>query len=104
MYPDAEVITESPIAWSDDDDQVMENWINARLALPDGGHILIDYKSYPGADPIGHVRQNHLGPLAVCAQTLQATVGRTPEQILIHLPLLGAVAEVRLPVAQATTR
>lgn len=102
-YPDAEVVTESPIAWRNDDGQMMEGWIDARLVLPNGGHILVDHKSYPGTDPIGHLRENYLGQLEVYARALQATVGRAPEQVLIHLPLLGAVAKVRLPVAQATT-
>src|SRR5699024_10768640 len=103
-YPDAEVVTESPIAWRNVDGQVMEGWVDARVVLPNGGHILVDHKSYPGTDPIGHIRENYFGQLEVYAQALQDTVGRVPEQILIHLPLLGAIAEVRLPVAQVTTR
>lgn len=103
-YPDAEVVTESPIAWRNDDGQVMEGWIDTRLVLPNGEHILVDHKSYPGVDPIGHIRENHLGQLEVYSQALHATAGRAPEQVLIHLPLLGAIAEVRLPVAPVTTR
>lgn len=102
-YPDAEVVTESPIAWRNDDGQVMEGWIDARLVLPNGVHILVDHKSYPGTDPIEHIRENYLGQLEVYAQALRDTFGNLPEQVLIHLPLLGAIAEVRLLVAQATT-
>ena len=103
-YPDAEVVTESPIAWRNDDGQVMEGWIDARVVLPNGEHILVDHKSYPGTDPIGHIRENYLGQLEVYTQALHDTFGRLPEQVLIHLPLLGAIAEVRLSVEQATTQ
>lgn len=72
--------------------------------LPNGEHILVDHKTYPGADPIGHIRENYLGQLEVYAQGLHDTVGKLPEQVLIHLPLLGAIAEVRLSVEQATTQ
>lgn len=96
-FPGAEVVTEAPIAWRNDDGQVMEGWIDARIVLPDGEHILVDHKSYPGTDPIGHIRDNYLGQLSVYRQALQTTLGTVPKQVLIHLPLLGAVAEVRLP-------
>lgn len=96
-FPGAEVVTEEPIAWRNDDGQVMEGWIDARILLPGGEHILVDHKSYPGTDPIGHIRDNYLGQLSVYRQALQTTLGTVPNQVLIHLPLLGAVAEVRVP-------
>ncbi|KAB1950060.1 UvrD-helicase domain-containing protein [Brevibacterium linens] len=95
-YPGAEVATESPIAWRNDDAQVMEGWIDARILLPTGEHILVDHKSYPGTDPVGHIREKYLGQMATYRQALQKTDGTAPKQVLIHLPLLGAVAEVRL--------
>lgn len=95
-FPGAEVVTESPIAWRNDDVQVMQGWIDARILLPNGEHILVDHKSYPGADPIGHIRDSYLGQLSVYSQALQTTHGTPPQQVLIHLPLLGAVAEVQL--------
>lgn len=52
-YPDAEVVTETPISWGKFDGQMPEGWGDARLVLPNGGHILIDHKSYPGTDPAG---------------------------------------------------
>src|SRR5699024_4541807 len=103
-YPDAEVVMEFPITWRNDDGQVMEGWIDARLVLPNGEDILVDHKSYPGADPIGHIRENYLGQLEVYSQALRATVGIIPEQVLIHLPLLGYVAEVGFPVAPVPIR
>ncbi|MGO2943466.1 MAG: UvrD-helicase domain-containing protein [Brevibacterium aurantiacum] len=97
-FPGAEVVTESPIAWRNDDAQVMQGWIDTRILLPNGEHILVDHKSYPGTDPIGHIRDNYLGQLSVYSQALQTTHGTPPHQMLIHLPLLGTVAEVRLTV------
>lgn len=95
-FPGAEVVTESPIAWRNDDAQVMQGWIDTRIVLPNGEHILVDHKSYPGTDPIGHIRDNHLGQLSFYSQALQTTHGNPPQKVLIHLPLLGAVAEVLL--------
>lgn len=95
-YPGAEVVTESPIAWRNGDAQVMQGWIDARILLPNGEHILVDHKSYPGTDPIGHIREKYLGQMAIYRQALKTASGTAPNRVLIHLPLLGAVAEVRL--------
>ena len=100
--PDAEVVTEPPIAWRNDHGQVMEGWIDARLVLPNGEHILVVHESYLGTGPIGHIREYYLGQLEVYSQALHATGGRVPEQVLIHLPLLGVIAGAQLPVPQST--
>ncbi|MGJ7561869.1 UvrD-helicase domain-containing protein [Brevibacterium casei] len=93
-FPGAEVLTEQPIAWRNDAGQVMEGWIDTRLVLPSGDHILIDHKSYPGVDPFGHIRDNYLGQLTVYGEALAATIGTAPARTLVHLPLLGSVVEV----------
>ena len=94
-YPGAEVVTESPIAWRNNHAQVMEGWIDSRILVPNGEHILVDHKSYPGTDPVGHIREKYLGQMAVYRQALQATHGNGPKQVLIHLPLSGTIAEVK---------
>ncbi|MGO1567300.1 MAG: UvrD-helicase domain-containing protein, partial [Brachybacterium sp.] len=66
-YPGAEILTEQPIAWRNEFHQVMEGWIDTRIMLADGGHVLVDHKSYPGVDPVGHVRENYVGQLAAYA-------------------------------------
>lgn len=96
-FPGAEVVTESPIAWRNDGGQVMEGWIDALIVLPSGEHILVDHKSYPGTDPIGHIRENYLGQLETYSQALESISGRRT-QVLIHLPLLGVVAKVHASV------
>lgn len=93
-FPGAEVLTEQPIAWRNDDDQVMEGWIDALLKLPNGEHVLVDHKSYPGTDPIGHVCENYLGQLETYSQALEATIGSRPSRVLIHLPSRGIIMEV----------
>src|SRR5699024_1300330 len=95
-YPGAEVVTEAAIAWRKEDAQVMEGWTDSRSRVQYGDNILVDHKSYPGTHPIGHIRDNYLGQLSVYSQALQTTHGTPPQQVLIHLPLLGAVAEVLL--------
>ena len=63
--------------------------------LPSGEIVLVDHKSYPGEDPVGHVRRNYLGQMATYAQALTAA-GVAPSRILLHLPLRGEVLEVQL--------
>ncbi|MCD1287792.1 MULTISPECIES: UvrD-helicase domain-containing protein [unclassified Brevibacterium] len=95
-FPGAEVVTESPIAWRNDEGQVMEGWIDARIVLPGGEHILVDHKSYPGTDSIGHVTNNYLGQLATYSHAIETAHGAAPTRVLIHLPLKSEVLEVRL--------
>jgi ATP-dependent helicase/nuclease subunit A len=95
-FPGAELVTESPTAWRNDDRQVMEGWIDARIILPDGRHLLVDHKSYPGSDPIGHVSKNYLGQLHSYARAIESARGEAPERILVHLPLISEILEVRL--------
>src|SRR5699024_11066251 len=66
-FPGAKVLNEQPIVWCNEAGQVMEGWIDTLLNLPNGQHVLVDHKTYPGTDPIGHVRENYLGQLAIYA-------------------------------------
>ncbi|SDS99063.1 ATP-dependent exoDNAse (exonuclease V) beta subunit (contains helicase and exonuclease domains) [Brevibacterium sandarakinum] len=93
-FPGAEVLTEQPIVWRNEAGQVMEGWIDTLLNLPNGDCVLVDHKTYPGTNPIGHIRENYLGQLATYVQALEGTTGRCRSQVLIHLPLLGEIVEV----------
>jgi ATP-dependent helicase/nuclease subunit A len=95
-FPGAEVLTEQPIVWRNEVGQVMEGWIDTLLKLSNGQLVLVDHKTYPGTDPIGHIRENYLGQLAIYAEALEAPAGSRPSQVLVHLPLLGAVVGVRV--------
>src|SRR5699024_469681 len=90
-FPGAEVLTEQPIAWRNEAGQVMEGWIDTLLKLSNGQHVLVDHKTYPGSDPISHIRENYLGQLAVYRRALEED--RIP-RVLVHLPLLGTVVSV----------
>ncbi len=94
-FPGAEELTEQPITWWNEEDQVMEGWIDTLLRLPSGEIVLVDHKSYPGEDPVGHVRRNYLGQMATYSRAL-AAAGRAPARILMHLPLRGEVVEIEL--------
>lgn len=78
----------------------MEGWIDTLLRLPDGRIVLVDHKTYPGAEPVRHVREHYLGQLDTYSQAL-AAAGIPPAQVLIHLPLRGEVLEVDLEVNRA---
>lgn len=94
-YPGATIRSEVPVTWRNDDHQVHEGWIDQLLELPDGRVVLIDHKTYPGDDPLDHVRATYIGQLAGYADALElAGVGR-PAEILVHLPLKGMVVAIR---------
>ncbi|MGO1199283.1 MAG: UvrD-helicase domain-containing protein [Dermabacteraceae bacterium] len=94
-FPDAEELTEQPITWWNEEDQVMEGWVDTLLRMPDGQIVLVDHKSYPGDDPVEHVREKYLGQMTTYSRAL-AAAGRAPERILMHLPLRGEVIEIEL--------
>src|SRR5699024_3604930 len=95
-FPGAEVLTEQPIVWRNGDGQVMEGWIDTLLKLRNGEHVVVDHKTYPGTDPIGHIRENDLGQLVIYEEALEAPAGSRPSQVLVHLPLLGEIVGVRV--------
>ena len=102
-FPGAEELTEQPISWWNEADQVMEGWIDTLLRLPTGEIVLVDHKSYPGDQPVAHVRERYLGQMSTYARAL-AAAGIPPSRILIHLPLRGEVLEVDLAEEAARAR
>src|SRR5699024_3355519 len=94
-FPGAEELTEQPITWWNEEDQVTEGWIDTLLRLPGGEIVLVDHKSYPGSEAVRKVREEYLGQMATYAQALTAA-GVAPSRILLHLPLRGEVLEVQL--------
>lgn len=96
-FPGANAASEVPFTWTNDNHQRAEGWLDELLTLPDGSRVIIDHKTYPGKNPVDHVRENYIGQMATYQRALTDIDGREPAAILIHLPLLGHVLEVRLP-------
>ena len=93
-YPGAVAATEVPFAWTNPRHQRAQGWLDQVLTLPDGRRIIVDHKTYPGKDPVGHVRTTYLGQMDIYRQALTDIDGRPPAAVLIHLPLLGTILEV----------
>lgn len=93
-FPGARVNSESPITWRNSSNQVAEGWIDQWLELGDGSVVLIDHKTYPGADPVEHVRKNYVGQLSGYADALDMAGRGRPKEILVHLPLKGLVVAI----------
>lgn len=91
-----DVASEVPFTWTNADHQRAEGWLD-QLLTTSAGRIIVDHKTYPGADPVGHVRERYLGQMDVYRRALTEIIDEAPAQILIHLPLLGTVLEVVLP-------
>lgn len=95
------VDSEVPFTWTNADHQRAQGWIDQLLTVPadtDGTgedrRIVVDHKTYPGTDPVGHVRKNHLAQMQVYRQAVADITGHAPAAVLIHMPLLGVVLEV----------
>lgn len=74
----------------------MAGWTDTRVVLLDGGHVLVDHKTYPGADPVEHGRENYLWQLKAHAVALEVSTGTRLREVLVHLPLRGEVMGVEL--------
>jgi ATP-dependent exoDNAse (exonuclease V) beta subunit len=83
---------EAAIGWRPEG-QTMEGWIDLLLEGPDG-FVIVDHKTYPGNDPVGHIRTKYLGQMHAYKQSVQAATGKLVDHVLIHLPALGQVFEV----------
>jgi hypothetical protein len=83
---------EAAIGWRPDG-QTMEGWIDLLLEGPDG-FVLVDHKTYPGHDPVGHIRSHYLGQMDAYRRAVEAATGRPVVRVLMHLPALGRVFEV----------
>jgi ATP-dependent helicase/nuclease subunit A len=89
------VESEVPFTWTNPHAQRSEGWLDQVVAT-ERGRIIVDHKTYPGKDPIGHVRKEYIGQMDTYRQALTDIDGQPPVAILIHLPVLGSVLEVSL--------
>ena len=92
-YPGATVITEQSVAWRNADNQLMEGWIDLLLETP-AGYVLVDHKSYPGTDPVGHIKDKYVGQMRGYADAIQSITGRPVVETLIHMPALGKMFRI----------
>lgn len=109
-YPGATSSTEAPLAWTNPAHQRAQGWVDELLTLPEGAgcaggtegargrrRVIVDHKTYPGADPVAHIREKYIGQMDTYRAALTDIDGVPPAAILIHLPLLGTILEVSLP-------
>lgn len=92
-YPGATLTTEQSVAWRNADNQLMEGWIDLLLETP-AGYVLVDHKSYPGMDPIGHIKDKYVGQMRGYAEAIQSITGRPVVETLIHMPALGKMYRI----------
>jgi len=92
--PTAKVLPEWPITLRNDQNQLMHGWIDLLLELPDG-YVIIDHKSYPGADAVDHAKE-YAPQLNTYKLAVELATGKPVLAKLIHMPIQGAVVQVRL--------
>ncbi|MBV7296140.1 UvrD-helicase domain-containing protein [Corynebacterium sp. TAE3-ERU12] len=93
-YPDATVHTEVPITWTNASNQLSEGWIDALVKKPDGSLVVVDHKTFAGADHEDKIRHSFLGQLFAYADAL-LMMGERVDAIQVHLPLKGLVVTVK---------
>jgi len=91
-YPHAKILREWPITLRNDQNQLMHGWIDMLLELPEG-YIVIDHKSYPGADTVEHAK-GYAPQLNIYKQAVKQATGMPVLQTLIHMPVQGSIVQV----------
>lgn len=97
-FPGADASTEVPFTWTNPAHQRTQGWLDQLVSTKDGRMVVVDHKTYPGSDPLGHVRRHYVGQMATYREAVSriCSVPRTDVEVLIHLPLLGLVVAVDL--------
>jgi ATP-dependent exoDNAse (exonuclease V) beta subunit len=91
-YPEVIILREWPITLRNAENQLMHGWIDMLLELPDS-YVIIDHKSYPGADAEEHAKQ-FAPQLAIYKEAIEKATGKDVVATLVHMPVVGKVFEV----------
>ncbi len=86
-YPAAKVLREWPITLINDEHQLMQGWVDMLLETP-MGYVVIDHKSYVGADASEYVKK-YAAQLAIYRQAVEKATGKDVLATLLHMPMLG---------------
>jgi ATP-dependent exoDNAse (exonuclease V) beta subunit len=100
-YPGAKVLREWPISLREKDNRLMQGFIDM-LIETDEGYVIIDHKTFPGADAEERAReyapQLDAYRRAVEAAAIESGAGKKVLAALVHMPVIGKVYEVDDPV------
>ena len=91
-YFGAQISREYPVSLRNNAFQQMQGWIDMLLELQEG-YIVIDHKSYPGADAEKHVKK-YAPQLEVYKEAIEKATGKNVISTLIHLPVIGKIFEI----------
>jgi ATP-dependent exoDNAse (exonuclease V) beta subunit len=91
-YPGARALREWPVFYQNEKLQIVQGWIDLLLELPEG-YVLIDHKTMPHAD-WEHAKA-YAPQLLIYKEAVEEATGKNVLAALLHLPVLGMVAEVR---------
>jgi ATP-dependent exoDNAse (exonuclease V) beta subunit len=92
-YPEAKIHREWPISLREANNQVMLGWIDLLLEL-DNGFVIIDHKTFPGAEAEERARL-YSPQLKAYRRAVEAATGKTVLAMLIHMPVIGKIFDVR---------
>ncbi|MEQ9397114.1 UvrD-helicase domain-containing protein [Haliea sp.] len=91
LYP------EHPVCYVNNDDQIVDGWIDLLLETV-AGYVIIDHKASPrGRDDWRQVALGHSGQLQAYAEGVTRASGKPVLGTWIHFAVTGGLVEVRLP-------
>lgn len=92
-YPGCKVLKEWPIFLRNEQNQVMQGWIDV-LVETANGYVIIDHKSYPGTDNEERIIEYAPQLMAYKAAVEKAT-GQPVIGLLLHLPVRGLIWKIQ---------
>jgi ATP-dependent helicase/nuclease subunit A len=92
-YPGCKVLKEWPIFLRNEQDQVMQGWIDVLVETADG-YVIIDHKSYPGTGNEERVKE-YAPQLMAYKEAVEKATGQPVIELLLHLPVRGLIWKIQ---------
>ena len=86
QYPEANIATEVPVTYHDDNGTLYQGFIDMLLETPEG-FIIIDHKTGGGADAPG-LAAKHIAQLRLYKKAVEKVTGKKVLELIIHLPIM----------------
>ena len=92
-YDNYKIFKEWPIFIRNEDNQVIQGWIDMLLET-EKGYVLIDHKDYPGSNPEERAKQ-YTPQLSAYKEAVEKSTSKPVIEILIHMPVKGIVLKLQ---------
>ena len=90
-YPGAVIRREWPMSMRNQENQLLQGWIDMLLEV-EGGYVIIDHKTYPGSD-LEHIKR-FAPQLSIYKNAVTRITGKSVLATLVHLPVISKIIEL----------